>query len=314
MSFVIVSTTASAAVATSGTFTISAPSATLAGAIKNRGGHVMSIHAMGAIFNFPNDFSVSWSGATGTITYLGTTTIPAGSKVDIQFEMDGDDANYPYHNLNSNQLDVVAKAYRGSFGQVFKVDFGAPLAASATAVIATQALSTTTLYSLTAAQVATATLDVPRTLAVKSSTTDTTQVVTVRGYDEYGVAMSESFTLNGTTAVVGLKAFKQVVSLQSNLTLAGTISVGTNAGGLGLPYYLAPQTGTGVGNILKESQDGATPTAGTFIGGVQTKATATTGDVRGTVTPNVAPDGTKVYSVYMFVSDANFLGVPQYSA
>lgn len=314
MSFVIVSTTASAAVATSGTFTVTAPSATLVGAIKNRGGHVMSIHAMGAIFNFPNDFSVSWSGATGTITYLGTTTIPAGSKVDIQFEMDGDDANFPYHNLNGNQVDVVAKAYRGSFGQVFKVDFGAPLAASATAVIATQALSTTTLYSFTAAQITTATLDVPRTLAVKSSTTDTTQVVTVRGYDEYGVAMSENFTLNGTTAVVGLKAFKQVVSLQSNITLAGTISVGTNAGGLGLPYYLPPQTGTGVGNILKESQDGATPTAGTFIGGVQTKATATTGDVRGTVTPNVAPDGTKVYSVYMFVADPSFLGVPQYSA
>lgn len=312
MAFTIVSTTASAAVATNGTFTVLAPSATLAGAIKNRGGHVMSIHAMAAIFSFPNDFSVSWSGATGTITYLGTTTIPAGSKVDVQFELDGDDANYPYHNLNGNQVDTLTKAYRGSFGQVFKVDFGAPLAASATAVIATQALATTTLYSFTAAQIVTATLDVPRTLAVKSSTTDTTQVVTVRGYDEYGVAVSESFTLNGVTAVTGLKAFKQVVSLQSNITLAGTISVGTNAGGLGLPYYLPPQTGSGIGNILKESQDGATPTAGVPIGGVQTKATATTGDVRGTVTPNVAPDGTKVYSVYMFVADPSFLGVPQY--
>lgn len=312
MSFVIVSTTASAAVATNGTFTVTAPTATLAGAIKNRGGHYMTIHGMAALFNFPNDWSVSWSGATGTITYLGTTTIPAGSKVDVQFELEGDDTNFPYHGLNGNQADTVAKAYRGSFGNVFRVDFGAPLAASATAVIATQALATTTLYSFTAAQIATATLDVPRTLAVKSSTTDTTQTITVRGYDEYGVAVSEAFALNGTTAVVGKKAFKQVISLQSDIALAGTISVGTNAGGLGLPYYLPAQTGSGIGSILKESQDGATPTAGVPIGGVLTKATATTGDVRGTITPNVAPDGTKVYSVYMFVADPSFLGVPQY--
>jgi hypothetical protein len=312
MAFVIVNGSASAAVATNGTFTVNAPTATLAGAIKNRGGHTMVVHAMAAQFNFPNDFSISWSGAVATITYLGTTTIPAGSAIQVQFELDGDDINFPYHNLNGNQTDTLTKSFRGTFGQVFKVDFGAPLAAAATAVIATQALATTTLYSLTAAQIVTATLDVPRSVAVKSSTTDTTQTITVRGFDEYGVAISEAIALNGTTAVAGLKAFKQVVSLQSNITLAGTISVGTNAGGLGLPYYLPPQTGTGVGNVLKESQDGATPTAGTFIGGVQTKATATTGDVRGTVTPNVAPDGTKVYSVYMFVADPSFLGVPQF--
>jgi hypothetical protein len=308
MAFVIVSTTASAAVATNGTFTVSAPSATLAGAIKNRGGHVMSIHAMGAIFNYPNDFSVSWSGATGTITYLGTTTIPAGAVVQVQFEMDGDDKNFPYHDLSSNQVDSVAKAYRGSFGQVFKVDFGAPLVANTTLVLATTATADTVLHTLATPIV----LDVPRNVQVVSSTTDTTQSITVRGLDEYGVAMSETLALNGTTPVLGLKAFKQVNSYQANIAMAGTLSIGSGAK-LGLPYYLPPQTGTGVGNILKESQDGATPTAGTFVGGVQTKATATTGDVRGTVTPNVTPDGTKVYSVYMFVADPSFLGVPQFS-
>ena len=312
MSFVIVSTSASAAVATNGMFTATLPTATLAGAVKNRGGHTMVIHGMAALFNFPKDFSVTYSGATATVTYLGTTTIPAGSAIQIQFELDGDDSNNPYHGLNANQADKVAGLFRGCFGQVFRVDFGAALAASATVVIATQALATTVLYPLTAAQIVTATLDIPRTLAVKSSTTDTTQVVTVRSLDEYGVAVSESFTLNGTTAVVGLKAVKQVLSIQSNLTLAGTISIGTNAGGFGLPYYLAAQTGTGIGGVLKESQDGATATAGTPVGGVLTLATATTGDVRGTISPNTAPDGTKVYSVYLFVSDAAFLGVPQY--
>jgi hypothetical protein len=311
MSFVIVSTTASSAVATNGTFTVSAPTATLAGAIKNRGGHTMVVHSMAAQFNFPTDWSVSWSGATATITYLGTTTIPAGSAIQVQFEMEGDDINFPYHNVNGNQNDKSSSlAYRGSFGNVFKVDFGAPLVASTTAIAATLASTVTTVQTLATPFV----LDVPRALQVTSSSgSDTTQVVTIRGYDEYGVALSENFSVNGTGVISGKKAFKTVVSYQSTVAFVGNISIGfLNI--LGLPYYLPAQTGTGIGNILKESQDGATATAGTAVGGVLTKATATTGDVRGTITPNTTPDGTKVYSVFMFVADVGFLGVPQYGA
>lgn len=316
MAFILVDTVIASAVAQNGTFTVAAPNVATVGAIKHTGGHKLVVRGMNAVFNFPNDFSVSWSGATATITYLGATTIPAGSAAKVQFEVEGDDVNFPYHNKNANLFDTSGAAvnpYRGSFGQVFRVDFGAPATASATAVIATRALSTTVLATLTAAEQVTATLEIPRTLAVKSSTTDTTQVVTVRGFDEYGAALSESFTLNGTTAVVGLKAFKRVVSLQSDITLAGTISVGTNVGGWGLPYFLAADNGSGVGGILKESCEGATPTAGVPIGGVMTKATAITGDVRGTYTPNVTPNAAKVFSIWMFVADPTFLGVPQYS-
>ena len=308
MSFVIVSGAASAAVATNGTFTVNAPTATLAGAIKNRGGHTMVIHAMNALFNFPADFSVAWSGAVATITYLGSTTIPAGAIVQVQFEMDGDDINFPYHGINMNAADTVAKAFRGTIGSVYRVDFGAPLAASATAIAATLASTVTTVQTLATPFV----LDVPRALQVTSSSAgDVTQIVTLRGLDEYGVAMSESFTVAGVAVISGKKAFKSVVSYQSTAAFAGNISIGyLNI--LGLPLYLAAQTGTGAGNVLKESQDGATPTAGTTVGGVLALGTATTGDVRGTITPNVAPDGTKVYSVYLFASDTTFLGVPQY--
>lgn len=309
MSFVLVSTTASAAVATNGTFTVSAPTATLAGALKNRGGHYFIVHAMNAQFNFPIDWSVSWSGATATITYLGATTIPAGSAIQVQFEMEGEDFNVPYHNLNGNLNDnSTSKAYRGSFGQLFKVDFGAPLVASTTAVLATTASTVTTVQTLATPFV----LDVPRALqATSSSGSDTTQILTIRGFDEYGVALSESFTINGTGVISGKKAFKTVVSYQSTVAFVGTLSIGfLNI--LGLPWYLPAQTGTGIGNILKESQDGATATAGTAVGGVLTKATATTGDVRGTILPNTTPDGTKVYSVFMFVPDPSFVGVPQF--
>ena len=308
MSFVIASTSASAAVATNGTFTVTVPTAALAGAIKNRGGHQMVIHAMNAVFNFPKDFSISWSAAVATITYLGATTIPAGSVIGVQFELDGDDVNYPYHGVNMNAVDTVAKQFRGTIGSVYRVDFGAPANANTTLVLATTAVLVTTLVTLPAPVI----FDIPRNAQIVSSTTDTTQTITLRGFDEYGVAMSEILTLNGTTPVLGKKAFKSIVSYQASLTLAGNLSIGS---GLvyGLPLYLPAQTGTGVGNILKESQDGATPTAGTFVGGVLTLATGTTGDVRGTVQPNVTPDGTKVYSVYMFASDTTFLGVPQFA-
>ncbi len=310
MSFVIVNGSASSAVATNGTFTVAAPTATLAGAIKNRGGHYFIVHGMAAQFNFPVDWSVSWSGATATITYLGTTTIPAGSVIQVQFELDGDDINFPYHGLNSNQNDKAAGSglFRGTFGQVFRVDFGAPLVASTTAIAATLASTVTTVQTLATPFV----LDVPRALQMTSSSgSDTTQVVTARGFDEYGVAISENFAINGTGVISGKKAFKTVVSYQSTVAFVGNISIGfLNI--LGLPYYLPAQTGTGIGNVLKESQDGATPTAGTAVGGVLTKATATTGDIRGTILPNTTPDGTKVYSVYMFVADPSFLGVPQF--
>jgi hypothetical protein len=308
MSFFIASTSASAAVATNGTFTVSAPTATLAGAAKNRGGHTMVVHNMAALFSFPKDFSISWSGATATITYLGSTTIPAGSAIQVQFELEGEDFNAPYRNLNSNQVDKVAFAYRGSFGQVFKVDFGAPLAASTTAIAATLASTVITVQTLATPYIC----DVPRALQVTSSSaSDTTQIVTIRGLDEYGVALSENFAVNGTAVISGKKAFKEVLSYQSTVAFVGNISIGI-LNILGLPFYLAAQTGTGRGNILAESQDGAVPTAGTAVGGVLTLATATTGDVRGTILPNVAPDGTKVYSAFMFVPDTAYLGTPQY--
>ena len=308
MSFLIVSTSASAAVATNGTFTATLPSQALVGAVKNRGGHYMTIHAMGASFAFPSQWTVTYSGAVATITYLGTTTIPAGSVINIQFEVEGDDTNYIYHGVGANQNDkATVPSYRGSFGQVFRVDFGAPLVSNTTLVLATTPVLVTTLNTLAAPIV----FDVPRNQQIVSSTTDTTQTITTRGFDEYGVAMTETLTLAGATPIFGLKAFKTITSYQASLALAGNLSIGSGPA-YGLPYYLPAQTGSGIGSILKESQDGITPTAGTAVGGILVASTATTGDVRGTMTPNVTANGVKVYSVYMFVADTSWLGVPQY--
>jgi hypothetical protein len=254
--------------------------------------------------------SISWSSATATVTYNGTTTIPGGSVVKLQLETAGEN-NY----LTTPRPDVI-KDVRGNIrstaAALYRVLFGAVAAASATAIVnAAARTGTNTLTTYTTAFV----MDVPRAATVKSSNAgDTTQTVILRGTDEFGVAMSETLTLNGTSAVNGKKAFKTVVSDQTSATLAGNLSVGTQAGVLGLPFFLPGGTSAGAGIVVKESQDYATPTAGTFVGGDLTKATATTGDVRGTWTPNAAPDGTKVYEVIISASDVTFRGVPQFTS
>lgn len=305
MAFVTVSTTASSAIATNGTFTVSAPTATLAGAIKYNAGHVMIVRGMQTVFVYGTDFSISWSGITATVTYLGTTTIPINSVISMQFELAGEDTNYPYHGKASNLLDYT-RAYRGSFGQVFRVDFGAPLAASTTAVLATTAVTATTANTLTTAY----TCDVPRALQCTSSGSDSA-VITIKGYDEYGTALTESFTLSDVSVISGKKAWKTVVSYTASAAMANNLSIGILSI-LGLPYYLPALNGTGIGSIVRECQDGALATAGTAVGGVLTKATAATGDVRGTITPNTSPDGSKTYQVFMFVPDPTNIGVAQF--
>lgn len=319
MGFLTVATTTSAAVATNGTFTVTAPVQAIVGAIKSMGGHYFIARQMGALFNFPADWSISWSTTTGTITYLGTTTIPAGTTINVQFETFGDDANSPYRAINSNVFDKDGSKgagggmYRGAIGQMMRVDMGAPVVASTTAIDSTVASITQVLGVV--AYTTPFILDVPRALqATSSSASDTTVVVSYRGFDEYGAAMTENFALNGTSVISGKKAFKVVVSRQITVAdMVGNLSTGFLEI-LGLPFYLPADNGTGAGGIGWESDEGIKPTAGTFVGGVLTKATATTGDVRGTVKPNVTRDGVKTYKVFMFVPDTAFLGVPQYSA
>lgn len=309
MSFTILTTTPSAAVAAAGTIAFTLPNAALAGAIKLEGNHVLYAEGLQASFAFPADFTLAYSGATVTVTYNGGTSIPANTVVKLQLEFPGEN-NYLTPLISDSVKDALGNV-RAVVARPVRVLVGYPLAAAATQVIGTQALATTTLFPLAAS--ANNTLDVPRTLAVKSSTTDTTQTITVRGTDEFGVAISEAFALNGTTAIVGKKAFKTVVSLQSDITLAGTISVGTNAGGFGLPFFV-PGGATSIAYALKEIVDGAVPTAGTITGGDLTKASNTTKDVRGVWIPNTAADGAKVFEVVIMASDITFKGVPQFTA
>jgi hypothetical protein len=106
------------------------------------------------------------------------------------------------------------------------------------------------------------------------------------------------------TSFTGAKAFAKVSSITFNASVTGA-TAGTGVV-LGLPVFL-PYTGA----VLKELQDGATATAGTVTAGVVTAATTTTGDVRGTYSPNSAPNGSRTYELYVGLTDMGYRGVTQ---
>lgn len=164
-------------------------------------------------------------------------------------------------------------------------------------------------------------LDVPR--GITSTVTHGSSVVamTLRftGYDLYRAKMVEThdITATGTSkSVAGKKAFKYLSKIE--LISAGNATTNTANIGfndvLGLPYKLAEKS-----DLLSVWFDGAVDSS-TVVAAVTTSpATATTGDVRGTVNINGTLDGAKTLKAWMHVSDANaasrngLLGVAQYA-
>ena len=187
----------------------------------------------------------------------------------------------------------------GPMGRIYLHDV-VPLAANTTGLAAAQAVGAAGNLTLTAGTGVTTTtladgttalvLDTPRCVDVVSSNAgDTTQTVTIYGYDQYGQAMSQVVTLNGTTRVPTLKAFKQVYRIAISAATAGNISAGTTDT-LGLPFRV---TDLGYVTNCMFNQTAVTINSTNIKVAVQTSpATTATGDVRGTVAVS-SSDGTK---------------------
>lgn len=301
MSFLTAEANLGSAVATSGTFTVAYPvdangSATSAGTFENARDHKLWVNDHQALYSQGSGFTLAFGTANITVTYLGSTTIPAGSRVNVQLDILG---------ANSDAEPAlpagVAKA------DTVILHLGAPDAADVDGVLEafSGAAGALTLDgALTSGGVAT--LDVPRNLVADSGGADTA-VLTITGTDAYGATLVEAITLNGTTAVPGKKAFKTVTGIVSSATIANGAFVGTGDV-LGLPVRL-PDTGY----ILAELEDGAAATAGTAVAAVDTVATSTTGDVRGTYDPNSAADGSKSFKLIVAGADAADKGVAQFA-
>jgi hypothetical protein len=139
-----------------------------------------------------------------------------------------------------------------------------------------------------------------RNLTVVASGAATSNV-TVKGEDYLGQGVAESFTLAGTTPVVGKKAFKRVTSISFGVTAATTIDIGYG-NVLGLPYAY-------IGEGISYTDDVLNTAQGTFVAYVATQ-TLTSGDPRGTWTPAAAniPDGIRKHKVVYQTLKGNLYG------
>ena len=195
-----------------------------------------------------------------------------------------------------------------------KIDLGTPDVADVDGVCASQdgTGGAGLLINGALASGGVATLPFPRNLVIDTdSAGDTTQTVTITGTDVYGEVIVETIAFNGVTAVYGLKAFKTITAatLSAALTSAALIGEGP---ALGLPYRAATKSDVLYANTF--FNDIVEATLPTVVAGVDTTATATTGDTRGTVTLNSTLDESQIYT-YMVVdtsTKALMVGVDQY--
>lgn len=300
MAFSTITQVLASAVATGGTFTVGYPTGTLKGDFQRGVAHKMAIFANwgGDIISSPTTFTVSLGNTSATITYNGATTLPAGSTVIVQLDKGGP---------NSYREGIEAQGFpqRTRPVETFLIDLGTPITADADGIFASASITSaspiTTMTGALAVSGAVS-LDVPRNVVAAWTNT---AVMTVTGYDEFGVLMVES-SASGTS-MTGVKAFKRVtqIAVSANVT---SCTVGTGDV-LGLPVRLPNAV-----HIIKEIQDFAAATTGTTVAALAmgTKSTATTADVRGTYDPNAAADGAKSFALIVSVPEGRDRGNPQY--
>ena len=199
-----------------------------------------------------------------------------------------------------------------TWSHLVKVDFGAVAAADPDGILndasATDSVQT---YAVADFEVAAngGVLDVARNItAVGTAGAD--HVVTVTGTDHYGHTVVENLTLNGTNAIAGQKAFKTVTGVSVAAGAAGdTFDLGWGDI-LGLPYRLA-----NVDDLCSSAVDGSVEDVTIAVADANT-ATATTGDVRGTVDFTQASNGSLRFSLVMEVDASDKLaayGVDQFA-
>lgn len=204
----------------------------------------------------------------------------------------------------------------GPLGRIYILDI-VPLTLNAAAFAASQSPGSAKAVALSAGTGVTKSVngsgqtiysaDVARAVTITSGADESANNITVKGYDQYGEAMTQTLAGAATGTVTTTKAFKSIYSVTSSANFAGTITVGTSDT-FGMPVAVVD-----VDYIINAKWNATlAANAGTFVAAVATTASATTGDVRGTYTPaGTASNGTRRLVVSIALSDLNIGGTNQ---
>lgn len=248
MTLKIAYATPASAVANGGTITLSYPTDTTAGDFSTHGHKLFSEGLQAYFSQDAGTISVSFGASDITVTYRGSTSIPANSRVSVELNVRG---------LGESTPPTLLDAKRMSYAPIVRLELGAPDTADPNGILESQDLTSAGVYSVSAFDGVYgdpygndyAILDVPRNVVAAWTGA---AVLTVTGLDEYGDVVVESS--GSGTSFTGKKAFKRVtgISVSANVT---ALTVGTGDV-LGLPAYVA-----NVGQVVGEFVDGVAQSA-----------------------------------------------------
>lgn len=281
-----------AAVGAGGSFTVPYPAGKSADDYLGGTDHQIVSQSIHTLFANTGNFTVAPGEANITVTLI-TAAFPANTA--IWLHLDRAEADGAPAVSDPSRVQVITPVI---------VNLGKPITADADGISASQAVQANADALINGALAAdgVAVLDAPRNVVAAWTGA---AVATVVGEDQFGQPMRES-SASGTS-FTGKKAFVKVtrVTFSANVTAA---TVGTGVV-LGLPVFLPDAP-----DVLIEKVDGATPgTGGTLVVGDIATATATTGDVRGTYSPNQAPNGSRLYEMVLAVRSPSHRGGPQFA-
>lgn len=294
--FDLVTATLSAVLGLGASLTVPYPAHRSADDYLGSGKHELHSLSYRSLFADNGDFTVTFGPSNITVTLTIGLAMAPGTTIYLHLDR-------AEKNASMGEIITVANEAKMTLLTPVRVNLGAPATADADGVCASQALNTGADGSINGAlaTLGVATFDVPRNVVAAWTNA---AVITITGTDEYGNVVVES-SASGTS-LTGRKAFKTITQVRVSANVTG-LTVGSGVI-LGLPVFLPD-----VPDVTREIMDGAAATAGTVVAGDQTAATATTGDVRGTYSPNSAPNGSRVYELNLALREPAYKGRAQFA-
>lgn len=294
--FDLVTATLSAVLGLGASLTVAYPANRSADDYLGSSAHELHSLSYRSLFAANGDFTVTFGASNITVTITTGLAMEIGTTIYLHLDR-------AEKNASMDEVITVANEAKMTLLTPVRVNLGTPIAASATAVCASQGLNTGVdgLINGASAALGVATFDVPRNVVAAWTNT---AVLTVTGTDEYGNVIVES-SASGTS-FTGRKAFRTITRVRVSANVTG-LTVGSGVV-LGLPVFLPD-----VPDVFREIMNGAAATAGTVVAGDQAVATALTGDVRGTYAPNAAPNGTNIYELNVALRDPAYRGRAQFA-